>query len=119
MASFVSEAMAGKYVQSEKRKVKEDKGGYHGIILVVNAVSSTPPYVEEVMPGSPAAKAGLRPDDLILYVEGESVPTIKTFREAMKQYPPGREVRLQYQRGNRLNSAKLDLTTAPKLKAIQ
>lgn len=113
MATFVKEAMAGKYIQSTKVR-KEDKGGYHGILLVVNAVSSTPPYVEEVTPKSPAALAGLRPDDLILYVEGESVPTIKTFREAMKAYEPGREVTMQLQRGNRLETVKLKLTTAPK-----
>ena len=116
MASFVEKAMAGKYVQSEKKK-REDKGAFHGIILVVNAVSSTPPYVEEVMPGSPAAKADLRPDDLILYVQGESVPTIKTFREALKQYGPNDEVTLQFQRGNRLESVKLKLTAQPKAQA--
>lgn len=117
MASFIRQAIDGKYVQSEKKK-REDKGAYHGIVFVVNAVSSTPPYVEEVMPGSPAAKAGLRPDDLILYVDGESVPTIKTFRETLKVYEPGREIRLQYQRGNKLESVKLELTVQPKVKAV-
>jgi serine protease Do len=113
MAMFVRDAMAGKYIQSTKVR-KEDKGGYHGIVLVVNAVSSTPPYVEEVTPKSPAALAGLRPDDLILYVEGESVPTVKTFREALKSYEPGREITLQLQRANRLETVKLKLTTQPK-----
>jgi serine protease Do len=115
MARFVDEAMRGKYVQGERPKATEDKGGYHGIVLVVNAVSSTPPYVEEVMPGSPAAKGGLRPDDLILYVEGESVPTIKTFRDAMKNYAPETEVLLRFQRGNKLEGVKLKLTVQPKV----
>src|SRR5262249_3571376 len=43
---------------------------YHGIILVPNVVDRTPPYVEEVIPGSPADQAKLRPDDLIVYVDG-------------------------------------------------
>ena len=116
MATFVKEAMLGKYIQSTKVK-REDKGGYSGIVLVVNAVSSTPPYIEEVVPKSPAALAGLRPDDLILYVEGESVPTIKTFREALKAYEPGREITLQLQRANRLETVKLKLTTQPKVAA--
>jgi len=34
-------------------------GGYHGIILVANAVERTPPYVEEVLPGS----------DVVVHVE--------------------------------------------------
>jgi serine protease Do len=116
MAMFVKEGMEGTYKTSTKI-AREDKGGYHGIVLVVNAVSSTPPYVEETMPGSPAAKAGLRPDDLILYVEGFSVPTIKVFRETLKQYAPGDEVQLQLQRGSKLENVKLKLTTQPKVQA--
>jgi serine protease Do len=118
MATFVSKGMKGEYKPSSEKIKKEDRGGYHGIVLVVNAVSSTPPYVEEVMPGSPAAALGLRPDDLILYVEGFSVPTIKIFRETMKQYGPGDEVRIQLQRGNKLESVKLKLTPQPKVPAV-
>lgn len=114
MANFVSLAMKGEYKQSDK-VAKIDKGGYHGIVLVVNAVSSTPPYVEETMLGSPADKAGLRPDDLILYVDGFSVPTIKIFRETLKQYGPEDEIRLQFQRGSKLESVKLKLSKQPKV----
>src|SRR5205823_2995195 len=64
IAFFVREGIAGKYRVADPIKNKEDKGGFHGIILVPNAVSSTPPYVEELMPGSPGAVAGLQPDDL-------------------------------------------------------
>lgn len=113
MSKFVKEAIAGKYKQSTIVK-REDKGGYHGMILVVNAVSSTPPYVEEVVAGSPAAKLGMRPDDLILYVQGESVPTIKVFRDTLKQYGPQDEITLQFQRGNKLESVKMKLIDQPK-----
>ena len=70
------------------------------------------------MPGSPAAEKGLRPDDLILYVDGESVPTIKTFREAMKHFGPGDEPTLKFQRGNKMEGVKLKLGNQPKLKAV-
>ncbi|MBI2804836.1 MAG: trypsin-like peptidase domain-containing protein [Planctomycetes bacterium] len=113
IVTFVQKALVGKYEATVKAK-REDKGAYHGITLVVNAVSSTPPYVEELAQGSPAALAGLQPDDLILYVDGESVPTIKNFREAIKAYEPGREVTIQFQRGNQLISAKMKLTAQPK-----
>ena len=39
-----------------------------GIVLVPDVLERTPPYVDHVRPGSPAAKAGIRPDDLILLV---------------------------------------------------
>jgi serine protease Do len=114
MATFVRESIAGTYKQSEKRKNKEDRGGYHGIVLVPNAVGLTPPYIEEVLLGSPAAAAGLRADDLIVYLDGELVPSIKVFRDIMKQIGPGSEVTLEVQRGNRLKTAKLKLTDQAK-----
>jgi serine protease Do len=117
VVTFVKEAVAGTYKQSEKR-AKVDRGAYHGIILVPNAVSATPPYVEEVLPDSPAAKAGLRPDDLIVYVDGELASNIKVFRDIMKQYAAGTDVKLDVQRANTLVSVKLRLAEQPKLKAI-
>ena len=117
VVTFVKEAVAGTYKQSEKR-AKVDRGAYHGIILVPNAVSATPPYVEEVLPDSPAAKAGLRPDDLIVYVDGELASNIKVFREIMKQYAAGTDVKLDVQRANTLVSVKLRLAEQPKVKAI-
>ena len=112
IVTFVEKAIRGNYEATVRAK-REDKGAYHGIILVVNAVSSTPPYVEEVIAGSPAEKAGLLPDDLILYVDGESVPTIKAFREAVKYRDAGTDIKLDFQRGNKLLSAKVMLMKQP------
>lgn len=117
MATFVREAIAGTYKQGEKRRKGEDRGGYHGIVLVPNAVGQTPPYIEEVMVGSPAADAGLRPDDLIVYVDGELVPSIKMFRDIMKQVGPGNEIKLDVQRGAKLKSVKLKLMDPAKVAA--
>jgi serine protease Do len=117
MAAFVREAMAGTYKQSEKKaRDKEGGGGYHGIVLVPNAVSLTPPYVEEVRRGSPAAKAGIRPDDLIVYVDGELVPSVRMFRDVVKSARPGNTLRLELQRGSKLVSVDLKLTEFPKAK---
>src|SRR5438128_676925 len=38
LATFVRESVAGTYKQSEKRKKNEDRGGFHGIVLVPNAI---------------------------------------------------------------------------------
>ena len=40
-----------------------------GIVLVPDVVTRTPPYVDRVVPDSPAAKAGLRPDDLLVMID--------------------------------------------------
>lgn len=113
--TFVKESIEGKYKEGDKVR-REDKGGYHGILLVANAVSATPPYVEEVAPNSPAALAGLKPDDLIVYVDGELVPSIRMFRETMKQYGPDADIRLEIQRGSKLQTVKMKLGQQPKLK---
>jgi serine protease Do len=114
MATFVREAMAGQYRPSEKVARKADKGGFHGIVLVPNVVSSTPPYIDDVLPGSPAAQAGLQPDDLIVYIDGELVSNIRMFRDIMQQVGPGTEIKLEVQRGNKLKSAKLKVSDVPK-----
>jgi len=114
-ARFIREGMDGKYKEFEgKKRDKEGRGGYHGIVLVPNAVSLTPPYIEEVVPGSPAAKAKLQPDDLIVYIDGELVQSIKAFREVMKQTNPGVILQLEVQRGNQLKTLKLTLEDFPK-----
>jgi serine protease Do len=117
MATFVREGMAGTYKQSEKKaRDKEGGGGYHGIVLVPNVIDATPPYVEEIRPGSPAAKAGIRTDDLIVYVDGELVPSVRQFREVMKHARPGYTVRLELQRGRKLVSVDLKMAEFPKSK---
>ena len=73
--------------------------------------------MEEVTPGSPAARAGLRPDDLIVYVDGELVPTITDFRAVMKYIAPGSEIKIDVQRGTRMHNLKLKMAELPKVKS--
>ncbi|MCS6852501.1 MAG: S1C family serine protease [Gemmataceae bacterium] len=98
LATFVEEGMAGRYKPKEKPKVVAEGGAYHGIILVPDVVERTPPFIEDVIPGSPAAKAGLKPDDLIVYIDGERVGSIKTFQNMMATFKPGTTVQMEVQR---------------------
>src|ERR1051325_3495189 len=61
MGALVKVAMEGNYKPIEK-VVKDDRGGYHGMILIVETVGATPPYIEELAAGSPAPQAGVGPD---------------------------------------------------------
>jgi serine protease Do len=110
---FVSLAMAGKWKPHTKKVIAKGPGVYHGIILVPNPVSLTPPYIEAVVPGSPADKAGLRTDDLIVYVDGELVQSIKGFKDLINSYQPGQQVRLDVQRGAQLETVTLTLEKNP------
>ena len=63
-------------------------------MLVPNVVEITPPFVEEVLPTSPAAKAGLQPDDLIAYVDGEPVESINQLEKIFSRIRPETPVKL-------------------------
>jgi serine protease Do len=91
------------------KRAQDGGGGYHGLVLVPNVVDRTPPYVEEVLPGSPAAKAGLKPDDLIVYVDGLPVVSIEGFHETLARYRPGDELKLEVRRGDKLTTLTLKL----------
>jgi serine protease Do len=114
LAQFVAKGMKGEYKPSAKAEAVKGEGGFHGIVLVPNVVERTPPYVEEVLPGSPAAQAGIRPDDLIVYVDGEPVSSITGFRSAMSLTRPGQAVRLEVRRGEKLETVEVKLGEMPK-----
>ena len=43
-------------------------------MLVPDVLERTPAFVDRVLPGSPADKAGVRPDDLILLLHAKAAP---------------------------------------------
>jgi serine protease Do len=102
LASFVDKAKRGEYKPVVRTQAAAGGGGYHGVILVPSVVDHTPPYVEDVIPGSPAAKAGLRADDLILNVEGQQILSVKAFRDFMGRIRPGQVIRIELRRSDRL-----------------
>jgi serine protease Do len=44
-----------------------------GLVLVPNVLERTPPFVDDVRPNSPAAAAGLMPDDLVIFISDTRV----------------------------------------------
>lgn len=119
VVDFVTKGMKGEYkIVIKKREKKTGQGGYTGIILVPNVVERTPPFVEEVVRNSPGAKAGLKPDDLIVYVDGEQVVSIKDYKDVMDRYPPGTDLKLEVRRGDRLTTLSLKVEDHPKRKPV-
>jgi hypothetical protein len=51
--------------------------------------------VQAVFIGSPADKAGIKPDDVISEFDGKTIPDAKTFNDLLAQYSPGRRVQLR------------------------
>ena len=96
-----------KYKPVPKLATGNKADNYTGITLVANVVELTPPYVEEVAPESPAAKAGLQPDDLIVYVNGEQAGSINDLETILGRIRPGETVKLEVRRGDKLTTLTL------------
>ena len=70
-------------------------------------IAAMPPVIGEVMPGSPAAKAGLRAGDLIETVDGAAIASFGNLQRLVS-VSPGRAVHLTVRRENAEQA--LDLT---------
>jgi S1-C subfamily serine protease len=73
-----------------------------GIVLVPNVLNRTPAYVDLVVPDSPAAVAGLVPDDLILFVDSQRIASQTSLIDELKYIDRGDAIVFLVQRGNAL-----------------
>lgn len=73
-----------------------------GIALVPDVLERTPPYVDQVRPGTPAAAAGLRPDDLILLLGERLIQSCKSLRGELEYIDYEDPVKLTVLRGGEL-----------------
>jgi len=71
-----------------------------GIRLVPDVLDRTPPYVESVREGSPAAKAGIQADDLVLLMGEQLIQSCAALRDELEYIDIDREVRLTLLRGD-------------------
>jgi putative serine protease PepD len=66
-----------------------------------------------ITPGSPAAKAGLQPGDVITAVDGTKVVSVNQFVATIANYAPGDTVTLTVNRGGSTKTIKLTLGSQP------
>ncbi len=65
-----------------------------GVVLVPDLLDRTPPFIETILQGSPAALAGLQPDDLVIAVGGVTVASRAAVQRALAAIAAGDPVRL-------------------------
>jgi serine protease Do len=73
-----------------------------GLVMVPDVVYRTPAYVESVIPESPAAKAGIRPEDLIVFVNDELVQSNRALKSILARFEPGDSIRVVVRRNEKL-----------------
>jgi S1-C subfamily serine protease len=111
IADFVKEAISGRRDRPtppvvERRSVDVETG----IRLLDAHLSRSPPaYIERVADGSPAAKAGLKPDDLVFRVDGRVVRSCRAFEDALRGRTPGERLKLLVKRQEQVLPFELEL----------
>jgi S1-C subfamily serine protease len=110
----VDEIIAGKFRPMPRdENTKKPKEAHTlallGIHLVPDFLPKTPPFVEGVKPGSQAAKAGIRPDDLILFINDRVAPSCKQLADELTYIDRLDPVRLTIQRGQDLVEVMLEV----------
>ena len=65
-----------------------------GIRLIPDVLRLTPPYIDAVRRGSSAENAGLRPDDLIVFVAGKQIASCRALVEELSYHDQREEITL-------------------------
>ena len=88
-------------VDQTKAMLERDKShnlGLLGLVLIPDVLDTTPAYIDEVVKESPAARAGMQPDDLILLVDGKRVESQRSLRSLLRTIDRRDDVELTVQR---------------------
>jgi S1-C subfamily serine protease len=82
-----------------------------GLVLVPDALPKTPPYVDRVREGSPAAMAGVRPDDLVIMIDDQLAPSCLAVADGIGRIDRADKVKLTLMRGEELIEVTLEAGT--------
>jgi serine protease Do len=71
--------------------------------------------IVEVVPGSPAAEAGLQVDDLIVAIDSVSLDLNHDLADVLAQYAPGDRITVRFWRAGQTEAARIKLVEHPDL----
>jgi serine protease Do len=114
-ASSVEDMIAGRFTPPELSEVDRPDDPLSlprlGIVLVPDVVVRTPPYVDRVIPDSPAARTGLRPDDLVVMIDNQVAPSCRDAVRLIERLEHDASVRIAVLRENELVEVTLQAST--------
>jgi len=115
----ISDIMQGKGNTAELRPNHDNSspkertaGQLRGIILLPEILDQTPAYIDGIRPDSPADRAGLRPDDLVLYAGSTLIRSTNDLTRVIATIPDARSVLLVVMRGEELKEIELGADAA-------
>ncbi|MCA9015598.1 MAG: PDZ domain-containing protein, partial [Planctomycetaceae bacterium] len=80
-----------------------------GLVMVPDVLYRTPAFIDSVLPGSLVAKAGLQPNDLVVFVNDELIKSCKTLKTELGKLESGDLLRLVVRRNNQLVSVEFQV----------
>ncbi len=114
LASPIQQIISGKF--ERKKDPHEDEPSLKprrykpldfGFLTVPDVVERTPAFIDAIQPDSAAAKVGLKPDDLVLFVNDELIQSCRALQEAIGRLESGDQLRLVVRRGNELVNVEM------------
>jgi S1-C subfamily serine protease len=112
LRSSVADIRAGRFVarrdaEAAKKPPRSLDLASLGIVLIPDVLERTPPYVDRVRSGSPAEKAGVRPDDLVLLLGDRLVQSCKALMSDLEYVDYEDPIKLTLLRGQDLIEVSL------------
>lgn len=115
---FATPSSSDVRIANEIIKTGKAQNAYVGVSLNAQvsggaAISTASQTNQPIVPGGPAAKAGLQPGDLITAVNGKQITSVNQFIATIAGYSPGDTVTLTVKRGGQTKTIKLTLGAQP------
>lgn len=114
----IEEIIAGKFTSrraadgdTEYAATSPDRyrAGDFGIVMIPDVVARTPAFIERIAADSTAATAGLKPNDLVLFVGDELIQSVRMLKDELGRLESGGNLRLVVRRGDQLVTVELPI----------
>jgi serine protease Do len=101
--------MDGDETGSSKPKPRRYESADFGIVTIPDVVARTPAYIDRILPGSFSEKAGLQPNDLILFVGDDLVQSCQTLKDELGRLESGGQLKMVVRRGDTLVTVSMPI----------
>ncbi len=108
--SFKTLGYSYDYILKRVNLIKERGKIHSGFLgIIIDYEEGIGIYVKKVLEDSPAEEAGLKKGDIILSFGGKNYDNIREFVDAVKNTPPGTEVKMEIKRNEEIKDIKVKI----------